>query len=147
MNKNLQDFIVERLGELARAEEPLQRQLQAIYDERRQLMKAAGAAGIDANIQAEALPQKILLQVERRTIPEKTIKEAVLEVLKDRGTGMTALEILAAINLKFRMDYPRTSLSPQLSRLKAAGMIEREGTVWQLSQKMPWQTDIEDALK
>jgi len=62
---------------------------------------------------------------------------------------MTALEILAAINLKFGTDYPRTSLSPQLSRLKADGRIEREGIVWRLTNKFVnlVQTDLEDVLK
>jgi hypothetical protein len=93
------------------------------------------------------------LQIERRTIPEKTIKQAVMEVLKGRVSGMTALEILAEINKRFSVDYPRTSLSPQLSRLKAEGKIKREGNTWRIANALayltafPKQTDIEDALK
>lgn len=70
----------------------------------------------------------------RRSIPEKTIKEAVVEVLTDARDGMTALDILAAINQRFETDYPRTSLSPQLSRLKAEGKLEREGMIWSLAK-------------
>lgn len=45
--------------------------------------------------------------------------EAVLEVLKLNPEGMTALEILAEINRRyFDGKIVRTSLSPQLSRLK-----------------------------
>ncbi|PWB60812.1 MAG: hypothetical protein C3F17_13920 [Bradyrhizobiaceae bacterium] len=48
-----------------------------------------------------------------------TIKEAVLQVLKERGRGLTSNEILDAINDRFfGGDMERTSLSPQLSRLK-----------------------------
>ena len=48
-----------------------------------------------------------------------SIKQAVLEVMKHRPNGMTALEILAAINERyFEGRLVRTSLSPQLSRLK-----------------------------
>jgi hypothetical protein len=48
-----------------------------------------------------------------------TIKQAVLQVLKHEPAGLTALEILAAINSQFfEHKILRTSLSPQLSRLK-----------------------------
>lgn len=153
MSQSLRDFIFARLQELTKAEEPLTRQLKAIADERKQLLKAAEAAGIDARDQADSQPPTINLQITRRTIPERTIKDAVIEVLKERDRGMTALEILAAINFKFETDYPRTSLSPQLSRLKTDGKIERDGTVWKLRNRLmnlvepPQQTDLEDALK
>jgi hypothetical protein len=53
----------------------------------------------------------------RSSVP--TIMEAVLEVLKDHEEGMTALEILAEINTRyFGGKIVRSSLSPQLSRLK-----------------------------
>lgn len=69
-----------------------------------------------------------------------------MEVLKNKEGGMTALEILAAINLKFSSDYPRTSLSPQLSRLKAEGKLTREGIVWHLSELKQKSAVSETAL-
>lgn len=143
----LSNFITERIRALDAEEGPIRVRLEAITEEREQLRKAAAAAGIrlpdgPAEI-AKAL--QILAKPTRRTIPEKTIKEAVIEVLKAKGGSMTALEILSAINLKFSMDYPRTSLSPQLSRLKAEGQIERNGIAWQLAgekEKSPENTGL-----
>jgi hypothetical protein len=68
-----------------------------------------------------------------------TIKQAVLEVLKDHPEGMTALEILAQINTRyFGGDIPRTSLSPQLSRLKDNDQkIELTGNKWFLRPQEP----------
>jgi hypothetical protein len=55
---------------------------------------------------------------EARTAKPK-IMDAVLESLSHHPEGMTALEILADINARhFEGEIVRTSLSPQLSRLK-----------------------------
>jgi hypothetical protein len=61
-----------------------------------------------------------------------TIMEAVLNVLNENPQGMTALEILAEINTRyFGGSLRRTSLSPQLSRLKDRDKkIELRGNVW-----------------
>lgn len=136
---SLREFITDRLRELDAEERPLHEKLKALAEERAKLIAAATAAEIEipkiAHIQrAVANANRALDAVSRRrTIPERTLKDAVIEVLQDKGRGMTALEILAAINLKFSTDYPRTSLSPQLSRLKAEGKLVREGIVWRLS--------------
>ena len=68
-----------------------------------------------------------------------TIKQAVLEVLKDHPEGMTALEILSQINTRyFGGDILRTSLSPQLSRLKDNDRkIELRGNKWFLLPQEP----------
>jgi hypothetical protein len=68
-----------------------------------------------------------------------TIKQAVLEVLKDRPEGMTALEILAEINRRFFVgSIMRTSLSPQLSRLKDRDeKIDLKGNRWFLRPQQP----------
>ncbi|APO49870.1 hypothetical protein LUI11_15990 [Bradyrhizobium diazoefficiens] len=64
--------------------------------------------------------------------PRPTIMEAVLEVLNHKPNGMTALEILDEINAKyFGGTIVRTSLSPQLSRLKNRdGKLELRGDRW-----------------
>lgn len=61
-----------------------------------------------------------------------TIMDAVMEVLADRPDGMTALEILAEINTRyFGGRIIRSSLSPQLSRLKDRHKkIELRGNRW-----------------
>jgi hypothetical protein len=68
-----------------------------------------------------------------------TIIQAVLEVLKRRPDGMTALEILAEINARyFEGKIARTSLSPQLSRLKDRdGKIDLRGERWFIAPEQP----------
>jgi hypothetical protein len=68
-----------------------------------------------------------------------TIMQAILEVLKQHPNGMTALEILADINSRyFDGKILRTSLSPQLSRLKERDhKIELRGNRWFLAPEKP----------
>lgn len=86
---------------------------------------------IDAMLAAaEALQAK-------RNLP--TIMDAVVEVLADHKDGMTALEILAEINAKyFGGKIIRSSLSPQLSRLKDRHKkIGLDGNKWFLLPQEP----------
>jgi hypothetical protein len=54
-----------------------------------------------------------------KTTASVTIKEAVLQVLSDAPNGMTSSELLEAINDRFfDGKLERTSMSPQLSRLR-----------------------------
>ncbi|KQU54880.1 hypothetical protein ASG72_04535 [Bosea sp. Leaf344] len=150
----LQEFIHGRMKELASSEQLLRHQLKAIDAERTQLRAAAQAAGLHVELASEAEGPKTFgpfsveaIEAEfmrllgrlpsKRGIPEKTIKEAVIEVLEVIGGGLTASDILAAINAKFGTDYPRTSLSPQLSRLKSEGKLTREGNLWSLALDGP----------
>jgi hypothetical protein len=71
-------------------------------------------------------------QTAKGMLREGTIKDFVVRVLSDRPEGMVAIDILAAINRRFGTEYPRTSLSPQLSRLKNEGILELDGLVWRL---------------
>jgi predicted nuclease with TOPRIM domain len=68
-----------------------------------------------------------------------TIMQAVMEVLNHKPNGMTALEILDEINVAyFNGTIVRTSLSPQLSRLKNRDKkIEIRGNRWYALPKEP----------
>jgi len=59
-----------------------------------------------------------------------TIKQMVLEILPKHPNGLTALEILDHIERDFGQSIMRTSLSPQLSRLKSGGKIKRDNFTW-----------------
>lgn len=75
---------------------------------------------------------KALDEAETRT-SKPSIMDAVMEVLKDHeADGMTAMEILAEINTRyFGGKLLRSSLSPQLSRLKdRRKKIELRGNRW-----------------
>jgi chromosome segregation ATPase len=68
---------------------------------------------------------------------ELTIKQAVMKVLENEKRGMTAQQILAAINERyFDGKVVRSSLSPQLSRLNHADhKIRFNGVNWSLRSK------------
>lgn len=61
-----------------------------------------------------------------------TFKEMIKSVLADRDNGAEALEILDLIKTKFGKEIKRTSISPQLSRLKASGDLVLQDKVWML---------------
>lgn len=60
----------------------------------------------------------------------KSIKEMILEVLDSAPRGLKALGILECINEGYSIKLERTSLSPQLSRLKRDGKIHKTGLYW-----------------
>lgn len=60
----------------------------------------------------------------------ETIKEQVIAILTDCPNGLEATEILDRLRVRFGRELKRESLSPQLSRLGADGVIERNGKTW-----------------
>lgn len=59
-----------------------------------------------------------------------TIKEMARELLSNAPKGLTSAGVLEGIKKSFGRDIERTSLSPQLSRLKDDGELVLEGEVW-----------------
>jgi hypothetical protein len=63
----------------------------------------------------------------------KTTQEMVLEILKEVPDGMSALELLSEVNRRWELGLIRTSLSPQISRLRAKGLLQYDSGKWKLS--------------
>lgn len=84
------------------------------------------------------------LQVGTR-IARPTIKEGVLQLLKEASPmGLTALEILDRLNRRWWLgELKRTSLSPQITRLKKDGKVVPEHGTWKLPKDTapPGQSD------
>jgi hypothetical protein len=60
-----------------------------------------------------------------------TLKDMVINVLRDYRSGADALKILELIKSKYGIDVKRESLSPQLSRLKNDDkLLELRGSDW-----------------
>lgn len=112
MSTTLRDFIAKREGEI-------KDQLKALKAELRELQVAKGA------LEGQAPPPPV-------ASGGPTIKEMAKFVLSTGGAaeGMTSHEILAAIKAEFDREIDRTSLSPQLSRLKADGEVALAGEKW-----------------
>lgn len=62
--------------------------------------------------------------------PSVTIKDMIRQILKGRPDGLRAKELLREIQDRFGVAIERTSLSPQLSRLREAGEITLEHRRW-----------------
>jgi len=71
-------------------------------------------------------------------IQRGSIKEDALRALSENPNGLLALDVLAHINGRREKPIERTSLSPQLSRLRQAGLVYEENSVWQIA---PWGLD------
>lgn len=113
MSTTLRDFIANREGEI-------RDQIKALKSELKELQLAKAA--LDGQDAAPAPAQS----------SGPTIKDMARTVLNTgvAKNGLTSHEILAGIKVEFDRDIDRTSLSPQLSRLKADGEIALDGEKW-----------------
>jgi hypothetical protein len=102
---------------MAQREGEIREQMKALKAELKELQVAKAALGGEA----AAPPAKTGGQ---------TIKDMARAVLDTAAGGMTAHEILAAIKEEFDREIDRTSLSPQLSRLKTDGVITLHDDRW-----------------
>lgn len=129
---DLQLFMTERQKAIRDEYEPLlerRRELRAEYEE---VTKKLGVLKKELD-EIERAEQAIAGNVPDRKMT-LTIKEAVVRVLDDEKRGMTAQQILVAINDRFFDGaVVRSSLSPQLSRLNYKDKkIKFDGTLWSL---------------
>jgi hypothetical protein len=128
---DLKDFIAKRrpvvvdsLTTKRREHQALTAEIEKLEGELAQLDTAGYALGL-----VNGLPRPSL-GITRRVTPTVTIKEAVMSVLQSYPNGLPALQILEEINKRNSTNYRRTSLSPQLSRLKQEGKLTQQGINW-----------------
>lgn len=81
---------------------------------------------VEAALDSVSAPQP------RKKPSEPTIKDMIEDVLADRDDGATSDEIIDLVANKFQKSVPRSSMSPQLSRLKGAHRVTRENERWML---------------
>lgn len=117
---SIRDFIALRRAELL---EELAAATESIYAELFELDAAEAALG-GVHVQHKS-------ELPKQLAPENkmTIKDMVMSVL-DVVNGADANEILKFIKHRFDVELARTSLSPQLSRLKKEGKIVLRGKRW-----------------
>lgn len=118
VNESLSAFIQRRRLEIEEEEGPLRERLAYLHTEKAQINRAAIAAGIDDKPASGSEIRK------RGPKPRNgTIKQAVVEILTANGQGLTAINLLADLNHRNGTTLLRSSLSPQLTRLKDEGFI------------------------
>ncbi|WKL57899.1 hypothetical protein Q1W73_02655 [Asticcacaulis sp. ZE23SCel15] len=117
----------------------LQSQIEAAHEELRVIeisLSAFENIGLSTNIKASLAPQADLFAPKfRRKTPAITIKEMILTVLAESNYGLDAQAILKEINDRWKKDLVRSSLSPQLSRLKQSGHLIYANQKWLLAQQ------------
>jgi hypothetical protein len=133
----LHDFLPLRFAELSQITARLRERLHRAEAEIDQLKVAAKAIGINLEENNERAPQKAEIKIAETPIINITMKEAALRILNDFDNGLTASEIVEEMKSRFGMTYPRSSLSPQLSRLKHDGLLQQSGSRWLLSKVSP----------
>jgi len=91
------------------------------------IYRQSGASDQDATLPLNLSPQ----------MPRPTIKEGIVQLLEEvYPMGLTALEILDRLNRRWwRGELKRTSLSPQITRLKNDGKVENERGAWKSVKK------------
>lgn len=125
------DFIARRRRELDEEETELRKRLSVIAMEREHLFNAEKVS-FGVNTPESEVVRAI--RKRKRGIKPGTIMASVINILKDSREGLTSSEILEKLNLSREANWlKRESLSPQLSRLRQAGFIELDGSIWRLS--------------
>ena len=135
--ERLPEYLRLRREELEAQAEPLRVQLKVIEDEIVQLNRISGFIGERITTMAVATGSFSVVgsqvqAIRTRRPSETSMRTAVLSVLAKNDGGLTARDLLPLVNDRLGTDYPRSSLSPQLSRLKADNVIGRDGMVWRL---------------
>jgi hypothetical protein len=133
MNLPLRDYIEQR-------RDAIKTQLAVLKQELRELAIAENA--IRAGVPSDARGPST------RTFGEghrQTIKDKVVNILKNRVGGADANEIISMISDTYGETVVRESLSPQLSRLKQEGLLTLNGKIWSLSlEKKDSETTISE---
>jgi hypothetical protein len=133
MTPNLREFISARKAEI-------QGQMKLLRQEMQEL-RAAEDAITNAPTTKSGAPS----ETEPQNPGKLTIKDMVVRVLSETGKGMDALKLMENVKGKFGVEVQRTSLSPQLSRLKSEGILVMENKVWSLTSQTSQKTEGSNA--
>jgi hypothetical protein len=121
---------LEKRSERVRVMEVLERRRQAILGELKIVESeiAANRAYIrELDRWSGALPE------DRRLNGKVSIRDMILQVLRDRGKPMTVVELLKGIEALHGRELARSSVSPVLSKMSARGEVKKEdGARWSI---------------
>jgi hypothetical protein len=120
METTIREFIRQR-------EAQVRKQISALEAELREL--AAAREAIDGGKVADVQPTNA-------QAGKRTIKGMIRSVLTDHPEGGVAEHIIEWVQATYGVEVPRSSMSPQLSRLKAEGVLYLDSVtkVWRLAK-------------
>lgn len=125
MSDTLREVIGRHESEITAKIEELRKQLAPLEGELADIRRAR------ASLENRALPRALMVLGES-PYPALTMKEMVLKALLEHfPNGATCGQFIAFFRDAWSRDIARSSLSPQLSRLRIEGKIQRHGLVWQ----------------
>ena len=134
MDQNYREFLTQRDATLAEREEKLRSEIESLNRDLSEITVERQEIGhILSSVRINSFHQDL----KPSNVARLTIKEAVLKTLRSYNRPMGALEILDKLKEDFGMVYERTSLSPQLSRLKAEEKISLDRGAWSLKIQSP----------
>lgn len=130
MLMNRADTIKTRLEDLRAEVRPLEAELEQVLRGIKAMAGLFPPTGVIASRNAVAHRQRMA----NPDAKELTIKQMVIATLREHlPNGATANEMLDAFLRNWGRKEMRTSLSPQLTRLKRDGKIDLHGKVWTLA--------------
>ena len=142
---NVKEFLATRrkeleskISELRPQVSKLQSELRALQSELSEVEIASNAIGRSSSGGGPSLFERV---AGGPPIRKGTLKDKIIAVLKLRPKGATSTEILDLIAEQFDETIPRTSLSPQLSRLKSEGWLSLIGSNWILTDHQNDETE------
>lgn len=75
-----------------------------------------------------------------------TFQDMIMLILKNTPEGATANELLEMIDRRFNKKIMRSSISPQLSRLKQKGRVTLKDGIWTIISDSPETPDLFEEL-
>jgi hypothetical protein len=142
------EFIADKRAKLLKQKQRLEEELSDL-ERTEKLYRASGALSGETqesraprHVPQSQLPYLIPPGVSAGTplaLQEGTIKDRVVQILAGEPNGLTSGQILERLKQSGLTELARSSLSPQLSRLKAAELLIRDQGIW----KLPRNTEAE----
>jgi len=152
----LERELAARIGELRNELAPLERELADVRKAKAAIQGDKRQASI-GEVQIVPMARQMFMQVHHAHVTaheldgaspyaKLTMKELILRALTEQfPNGATAAQMLDFFTHGWgRHDVVRTSLSPQLSRLRQEGKIELNGLVWKLPSAEKTQANEHD---
>ena len=125
-------FMADVLAYIRKRRAELAKELEDLNTAERVYRQATSTeAGNSDKAPEEVAPNSVVAEAARWAARPRTIKEMVRRLLEEKHpNGLTALEILGTIQKRWMPTLERTSLSPQLTRLKLGGYVENRVGKW-----------------
>jgi hypothetical protein len=131
MDIKTEDFLVQQEHALRKQLKAIQSELQKVEAARQAIRKVEARKDKENSLRAEQ--REVIHLRAKKPETNMTIKAMVFELLKGLPEGASAEELIERIAEDYKTEVPRTSISPQLSRMKDDGVLRRtENGIWLL---------------